>query len=270
MCNENLRTHVAKTIMSEAKQLPRLAVAGPSAGGPTLAVMGARHKKNTMNYHPIGNVVPAILPMYSTKKFQRPGDVYKPLSKSSSRQTPRPLGLIPERHSDVDELPSRFSRTLLSQPFKINRQESDDKSNNAKPNTAVPTTRLKPLNVQYRARSAMTFDENVQSSTTTNPSTLYEEPGDPDYMDVLGTLNIPSTPSHLRSPEHDTHIYSHDNISSYQKQRYSVCLPIKPNKPKKVMAAGTRSRSHSLRVSTTISCDQNIIVCITLALLRSC
>lgn len=237
-------------MMSEAKQLPRLAIARPSAG-PKVLVMDARSKKSTINYR-IGSVVPAILPMYSPKNFQMPGDVYRPLSKSSSRQTPRPLGLIPERYDHTNELLSRFSTHLLSQPSKF-KQESDDKSNKydtTKPSTAVPSTRLKPLNqsVQYRAKSAMTLGENVQSSTT-NPAILYEET-DPDYMDMLGRLDVPSIPSHPQnSPEHTPDGYSRDNMNGYQKYRHSVCLPIKSSKSRKPLLAGSRSRAHSLRVS---------------------
>ena len=229
--------------MSEAKQLPRLAIAGP--------MMGARDKKSAMGYR-IGNVVPAILPMYSPKTFQRPGDVYRPLSKSSSRHSPRPLGLIPERQDhNANSLLTRYSRTLFSQPSKFKQEESDDRGNKqdtTKPNTAVSTTRLKPLNVQYRAKSAITFGENVQSITTV-PSTLYEET-DPDYMDMFDRLNVPSLPSHPRnSPEHaPVDIYTHEyNHSSYQNQRHSVSLPVKPSKPKK--SNKPRRRAHSLRVS---------------------
>ena len=229
--------------MSEAKQLPRLAIAGPT--------MGARDKKSAMGYR-IGNVVPAILPMYSPKTFQRPGDVYRPLSKSSSRHTPRPLGLIPERQDHGANVPSRYSRTLFSRPSKFKQDESDDKGNKydtPKPSTAVPTTRLKPLNVQYRAKSAMTFGENVQSSTAF-PFTLCEET-DPDYMDMFETLNVPSLPSHpYTSPElAPVDIYTHEyNSSSYQKQRHSVSLPVKSNKSNKPPTR-SRRRAHSLRVS---------------------
>jgi len=226
-------------MMSEAKQFPRLAVVGP-----TIATMGTRNKNNTINY-PIGNVVPAILPMYSPKQFHRPGDVYRrPLSKSSSRQTPRPLGLIPERQNHTDYLPSRFSKTIFSQPSKF-KQENDknNKYSDTKPSTSVPATRLKPLNVQYRTKSALILGENIQSSTT-NPSIIHEE-NDPDYMNILETLNMPPA----NSPEHtvDVHTY-HDNVGYYQKQRHSVCLPIKCDKSKKPPAA-SRRRSHSLRVS---------------------
>lgn len=226
---------------SEAKQLPRLTIAGPT--------MGTRNKKGIMNY-PIGNVVPAIIPTYFPKNFQRPGDVYRPLSKSSSRHTPRPLGLIPEREDYTNELPSRFSRTLFSQPSKFKQQENDNKNN--KPTTAIPTTRLKPINVQYRAKSAMMLgDDNIQSNSTNNPSILYEET-DPDYMDIL---NVPSTPSYPldlphNSPEHTPNIHIRDDNSHlhYQKHRHSVSLPVKPNKSKKPQT-GFRNRAHSLRVS---------------------
>ena len=251
--------------MSEAKQLPRLAIAGP--------MMGARDKKSAMGYR-IGNVVPAILPMYSPKIFQRPGDVYRPISKSSSRQSPRPLGLIPERQDhSTNGLLNRYSRTFFSQPSKFKQEENDDKGNkyDTKPNTAVPTTRLKPLNVQYRAKSAMTLGENIQSSTTTVPSTLYEET-DPDYMDMFDRLNVPSVPSHPHnSPEHiPVDIYTHEyNNNSYQRQRHSVSLPIKSNKSKKP-STKSRRRAHSLRVS--ISYQELILylhVC-SIASIRSC
>ena len=239
--------------MSEAKQLPRLAIAGP--------MMGARDKKSAMGYR-IGNVVPAILPMYCPKTFQRPGDVYRPLSKSSSRHSPRPLGLIPERQDhNPNGLLTRYSRTLFSQPSKF-KQEDDrgNKHDTTKPNTAVPTTRLKPLNVQYRAKSAMILGENVQS-TTTVPSTLYEET-DPDYMDVFDRLNVPSLPSHPHnSPEHAVDIYTHEyNNSSYQMQRHSVSLPVKPSKPKK--SNKPRRRAHSLRVSKLYHQYYTLYVCV--------
>lgn len=241
--------------MSEAKQLPRLAIAGP--------MMGTRDKKGAMGYR-IGNVVPAILPMYSPKTFQRPGDVYRPLSKSSSRHSPRPLGLIPERQDHNNNgLLTRYSRTLFSQPSKFRQEEESDRGNKhdtTKPNTAVPTTRLKPLNVQYRAKSAMTLGDNVQSSTTV-PSTLYEET-DPDYMDMFDRLNVPSLPSHPHnSPEHGpVDIYNHEyNNNSYQKQRHSVSLPVKPSKPKK----SSHRRAHSLiiRVSMLYTIDIIPYVC---------
>ena len=240
--------------MSEAKQLPRLAIARPPAG-PAIIVMGARDKKSSVNYR-IGNVVPAILPMYSPNNFQRPGDVYRPLSKSSSRHTPRPLGLIPERQEHTNQLPSRFSIAVLSQPSKFKQQNDDKGSKNdaSKPSTTVPTARLKPLNGQYRARSASIFSENIQSSTT-HPI-LYEDT-DPDYMDMLGRLNERVSPTSLQpqsspeyKPEHSQpHAYSHDNIGSYQKQRHSMYLPIKSTKSKNWPS---RSRAQSLRVSISV------------------
>ena len=262
--------------MSEAKQLPRLAIARPPAAGPSIFVMGARSRKSSMNYH-IGNVVPAILPMYSPNNCQRPGDVYRPLSKSSSRHTPRPLGLIPERQEHTNQLPSRFSIALLSQPSKFKQQSEDrgSKYDATKPSTAAPTARLKPLNGQYRARSASIFSENVQSSAT-HP-VLYED-NDPDYMDMLGRLHERLSPTPLQpqsSPDHkpehsQLHTYGHDNIGSYQKHRHSVCLPIKSTKSKN---RPSRNRTQSLRVSrhpccSYTVCDPSIIV--TLALFRSC
>ena len=253
--------------MSEAKQLPRLAIARPSAAGPAIIVMGTRSKKSSMNFR-IGNVVPAILPLYSPNKFQRPGDVYRPLSKSSSRHTPRPLGLIPERQEHTNQLPSRFNCTLLSQPSKFKQQNDDkgDKYDATKPSTTLPTTRLKPLNGQYRAKSALIFGENIQSSTT-NPFVLYEET-DPDYMDMLGRLDERTTPTlqpPQSSPEHSRpqYTYSHDSSSSYQKHRHSVCIPIKSTKSRSWTSQ--RSRAQSLRVSMSLIashsvCDQGILL----------
>ena len=256
--------------MSEAKQLPRLAIARPSAAGPAIIVMGARSKKSSMNYR-IGNVVPAILPLYSPNKFQRPGDVYRPLSKSSSRHTPRPLGLIPERQEYTNQLPSRFNSAVLSQPSKFKQQNDDkgDKYDATKPSTTLPTTRLKPLNGQYRAKSALIFGENIQSSTT-NPFVLYEET-DPDYMDMLGRLDERTTPTlqpPQSSPEHrpehsQPYTYSYDSSSSYQKHRHSVCIPIKSTKSRSWPSR--RSRAQSLRVSMSLVvscsvCDQGILL----------
>ena len=232
--------------MSEAKQLPRLAIAGP--------VMGARGNKN----YRIGNVVPAVLPMCSLKTLQRPGDVYRPMSRSSSRHTPRPLGLIPERQDFTNnDLLDRYSRTLLSQHSKLKQGESDDKGNKlgnqynfTKPSTPLPTTRLKPLNGgQYRAKSALKLGENIQSSTTTVPSTLCEET-DPDYMDMLETLNIPPELSHPCNSPEPTPLDKYARENSYQKQRHSVSLPIKINKLNKPSTRSHR-RAHSLKVSVS-------------------
>ena len=233
----------------EAKQLPRLAIARPPAG-PAITVMGTINKI-TMDYR-IGNVVPSIVPMYSPRNSQMPGDVYKPLSRASSRLTPRPLGLIPERR---EQLPSRIMFYKPSK-FKQGNDKGVDKGNQcdtAKPNTAVPTTRLKPLSSQYRAKSALTLGENIQSSIT-NPSTLYEET-DPDYMDMLGKLDVPLTTLLPQSsseyiPDTDSYTDSRDNINGYQKQRHSVCLPIKSTRKPPVIAHSRRA--HSLRVSSCI------------------
>ena len=251
--------------MSEAKQLPRLAIGGP--------MVGARDKKSFR----IGNVVPAVLPMYSLKTLQRPGDVYRPMSRSSSRHTPRPLGLIPERQDfTTNGLLDRYSRAILSQHSKFTQDQSDDKGNKlgnqyivTKPNTTLPTTRLKPLNGgQYRAKSAMTLGENIQSSSTV-PSTLCEET-DPDYMDMLETLNVPSEPSHSCSSPDPIPLDMYARENSYQRQRHSVSLPIKTNKLNKP-SARFHKRAHSLKVSVSFHLLYlTLIICCILASLRSC
>lgn len=236
--------------MSETKQLPRLAVAGPTIA----ATMGTRNKKHTK--YPIGNVVPAILPTYSPKhaQFQRPGDVYRPLSKSSSRQTPRPLGLIPERQEHMSELPTYFNGTLLPRASQFRQEDNMSSRYSVKSTTAVPAARLKPLNGQFRAKSAMTFGENIQSSTT-NPSIPLN---DPDYMDMLERLNVPlSNPPLHNSPEYtaaDIYPSTSDNGTNYHKERHSVCLPVKLNKTKKSLSTAgfPHRRAYSLRVSQSL------------------
>ena len=226
--------------MGEAKQLPRIA-------GPTVAVMGSGTKGSGFHHPFVGNIVPSIVPMYTPYNFRRPGDVYKPSSsKSSSRQAPRPLGLIPDRREHVDDLPRRFTGTLLAQSSNGRSTGHVDSNSRSilpvKPSTA-PANRLKPLNMQYRTKSALTIGENVQPSATKSLSIVHED-SDPDYMDILGRLN---EPHYLQSvPEHVSYQYVHDD--GYSQKRHSVCLPVKSDKQRK-QPPHNRRRAYSLKVS---------------------
>jgi len=227
--------------MGEANQLPRIA-------GRTVASMGSSTKGSGFHHPFVGNMVPPVVPMYIPKNFRRPGDVYyKPISSKSSRQSPRPLGLIPDRRQHVDNLPGHFTRTLFAQLY--NRKSTGQVDNNLdsrnvlpmKPSTA-PANRLKPLNVQYRTKSAMSVGENVQSSAT--KLSIVHEDSDPDYMDILSRL---SEPHYLQSvPEHVSLQYVHED--DYHHKRRSVCLPVKFDKQRKQPSHNCR-RAHSLKVS---------------------
>jgi len=229
--------------MGEAKQLPRIA-------GPTVAVMGSSPKGSGFHRHSVvGNVVPSIVPLYTPQSFRRPGDVYiKPSSsKSSSRQAPRPLGLIPDRSERVDDLPGRFSKTLFAQSSKRGSAGQVDYYSRSflpvKPSTA-PANRLKPLNVQYRTKSALTIGENVQSSVA-KLSTVHED-NDPDYMDILSRLNEHPTHYMHSVPEHTSSLYVHEDRNN--QMRRSVCIPVKSDKQRKQPFHNQR-RAHSLKVS---------------------
>jgi len=220
--------------MGEAKQLPRI-------GGRRVVAMGSGTKGSGFHHPFVGNMASSIIPMHIPKSFRRPGDVYyKPISsKPSLRQAPRPLGLIPDRREQ--DYPGRFTRSLFAQSYNGRSVENSQNVFPVKPSTA-PANRLKPLNVQYRTKSAMTVAENVQSSATKLP--MVHEDGDPDYMDILGRLN---EPHYLQSvPEHVSHQYVHED--GHNHKRRSVCLPVKFDKQRKQPLHNHR-RAHSLKVS---------------------